>query len=66
MNLDCCSIVGNPSLALTDDLIVLDPWTIPKSDSSLLAVGDEGVVDDNVVGRESLSEKCSSIASPVG
>ena len=61
MNLDCCSVVGNPSLALTDDLVVLDPWAIPKSDSSLLAVGDEGVVDDNVIGRESLIEECRMV-----
>ena len=58
MNLDSRSVVGNPSLTLTDDLVVLDRWMIPKSDSSLLAVGDESVVDDNVVGRESLSTEC--------
>ena len=63
MNLDCCSVVGNPSFTLTDDLVVLDPWTIPKSDSSLLAVGDEGVVDDNVVGGEELGVKCGHLYS---
>ena len=58
MNLDSCSVVGNPSLTLTNDLVILDRWTISKSDSSLFPVGDEGVVDDNVVGRESLSTVC--------
>ena len=63
MNLDCCPIIGNPSLTLANDLVVLDRGKIAESDSRLLAVGDEGVVDDNVVGGEELGVKCGYLYS---
>ena len=63
MNLDCCPIIGNPSLTLANDLVVLDRGKIAESDSRLLAVGDEGVVDDNVVGGEELGVKCGHLYS---
>ena len=63
MNLDCCPIIGNPALTLANDLVVLDRGKIAESDSRLLAVGDEGVVDDNVVGGEELGVKCGYLYS---
>ena len=63
MNLDCCPIIGNPSLTLANDLVVLDRGKIAESDSRLLAVGDEGVVDDNVVGGGELGVKCGHLYS---
>ena len=63
MNLDCCPIIGNPSLTLANDLVVLDRGKIAESDSRLLAVGDEGVVDDNVVGGGELGVKCGYLYS---
>ena len=63
MNLDCCPIIGNPSLTLANDLVVLDRGKTAESDSRLLAVGDEGVVDDNVVGGEELGVKCGHLYS---
>ena len=60
--LHCCSIIGNPALTLTHDLVELNYRTIPKSDARLLAVGDQRVVDHLVVGGERLRVQCGSVA----